>query len=436
MNHHLKTIQTAVEAYCSENYHFGFDAKNPRVRLHEPGFAADDLMAMMTQAMSTMVTMGKEVREFEEQAAKRFDAKYCVMNNSGSSANLLAIAALANPAWPNHMKPGDEVIVPALSWATTVWPIIQHHLVPVFVDCDLETLNFDMAKLEAAIGPKTRAIMPVHVYGNPCDMDALAALCDKHKLYLIEDTCESMGATYKGRCVGSFGILGTMSTYYSHHITTFEGGLTFTNNFEMAELLRILRAHGWSREADEKDRYIRENPDIDPRFIFINIGYNLRPTEVQAAMGKTQLPKLSGFIERRRAAYARYRAGLDKYGDVLQFQQEQAGGQSRWFGFCARVKESAPFTLKDITGFLQSKGIETRPIIAGNMARHPALKMFAHRVSGSLENCDKVMTQGFAIGCHHAIDASACDYVIGCVDEFMQQIPALAAGSGKRMMTV
>lgn len=428
----LQQIKAGIVSYCNTNYKFGFDPKNPVVRLHEPSFGADDLTAMMEQAMSTMVTMGKTVREFEEQAAARFNAKYCVMNNSGSSANLLALAALANPAWKGHMKPGDEVIVPALSWATTVWPVIQHQLMPVFVDCDPATYNFDMNKLEAAITPKTRAIMPVHVYGNPCDMDALLALCKKHNLYLIEDTCESMGATYKGKCVGSFGDVGTMSTYYSHHITTFEGGLTFTNSFEMAELLRILRAHGWSREADEKDRYIKEYPDIDPRFIFVNIGYNLRPTEVQAAMGKTQLPKLTGFIENRRAAQQHYRKGLEKYSEFFDFQQEQKDGMSSWFGFCMTVKSGAPFTVKDITKYLQGNNIETRPIIAGNMARHPALKIFAHKIAGTLENCDKIMKQGFAVGCHHAVDKAACEYVIGVVEEFMAQIPALAAGSGAK----
>jgi CDP-6-deoxy-D-xylo-4-hexulose-3-dehydrase len=416
----LDTIKKAVDAYCGEHFNFGFDPKKPAVRLHETGFGAEEINALVAQALSTNVTMGAQVRGFEERAAKRFDSSHCVMSNSGSSANLLAVAALANPAWKGAMRPGDEVIVPALSWATTVWPFIQHQLVPVFVDCDLATYNLDMARLEAAITPKTRAIMPVHVYGNPCDMDALMALAKKHKLYVIEDTCESMGATFNGQCVGSFGDVGTMSLYYSHHITTFEGGLTFTNNFDMAELLRILRAHGWSREADEKSKYERDNPDIDPRFIFINIGYNLRPTEVQAAMGMRQLPKLDAFIATRRAAYARYRQGLDKYGELLRFQQEQKGGVSSWFGFCTTLAENAPFSLKDITGYLQKRGIETRPIIAGNMARHPALKMFPHRVAGDMTNSEIIMKRGFAIGCHQAVDAAACDYVIGCVDEFMR----------------
>lgn len=423
----LDAIKTHVKAYCDANFKFGFDPKNPVVRLHEPSFGADEINAMVIQSLSTMVTMGKEVRKFEEQCAKHFGAKYSIMNNSGSSANLLALAAISNPAWKNHLKAGDEVIVPALSWATTVWPVIQSNLTPVFVDCDPATYNFDMKKLEAAITPKTRAIVLVHVYGNPCDMDALMALASKHNLIVIEDTCESMGASYDGKPLGSFGEVGTMSLYYSHHITTFEGGLCFTNNFEMAELLRVLRAHGWSREADEKQKYIEQYPDIDPRFIFVNLGYNLRPTEVQAAMGMQQLPKLKGFVEARRAAQQRYRTGLEKYGNFFRFQEEQKKGYSSWFGFAVVLKESAPFAVKDITSFLNKKHIETRPIIAGNMAKHPALKMLTHRVAGTLENCDTIMKRGFAVGCHHAVDANATDYVIGCIDEFMKAQGAKAA---------
>lgn len=390
-----------------------------RVNLHEPSFGEEEIEAAVTQMRTTHVTMGKQVRVFENQCADYFDSNYTLMCNSGSSANLLAIAALSNPAIENHMEPGDEVIVPALSWATTVWPIIQHQLVPVFVDCDLATYNFDYDKLEAAITDKTRAIMVVHVYGNPCDMDRIMGIAHKHSLIVIEDTCESMGATFDGEMVGTIGHVGTMSLYYSHHITTFEGGLCFTNNFELMELMRVLRAHGWSREAEEHEKYASMYPEIDPRFIFINIGYNLRPTEVQAVMGMKQLPKLEKFIQTRRVSHNFYRAVLQKYNQYFKFQEPQENSEPSWFGFGIVLAENCPFTLKEITSFLQSKGIETRPIIAGNMARHPALKMYNHRVSGTLENCDIIMNRGFAIGCHHAIDEAAQEYVISVFDEFI-----------------
>jgi CDP-6-deoxy-D-xylo-4-hexulose-3-dehydrase len=421
MTDHLAAIRAHIDAYCAEHYRFAFDPQNPVVRLHEPSFAAPEINAMVAQALSTMVTMGRQVRAFEEQCGAHFGSSHVLMNNSGSSANLLAVAALANPAWENPLLPGDEVIVPALSWATTVWPLIQHQLLPVFVDCDPATYNFDYAKLEAAITPKTRAIMLVHVYGNPCDMDLILALAKKHNLYVIEDTCESMGATFDGRMLGTIGDVGTMSLYYSHHITTFEGGLCFTDNFKLVELMRILRAHGWSREADEKDRYIAQYPDIDPRFIFVNLGYNLRPTEVQAAMGMQQLPRLPGFVDRRRATRDAYLAGLQQHAEFFDFQQEQKKGRASWFGFGIVLKDRTPFSVKDITAYLNARGIETRPVIAGNMARHPALAMFPHRVAGTLEHCDAIMKRGFAVGCHHAIDEAARDYVIDTIGAFLRE---------------
>lgn len=392
-----------------------------KARLHEPSFGEEEIQAATDQMRTTRVTMGKKVREFEWNCGFGFGSQYALMCNSGSSANLLAIAALSNPAWPNHMVAGDEVIVPALSWATTVWPIIQHGLIPVFVDCDLDTYNFDYKKLEEAITPKTRAIMVVHVYGNPCDMDIIMPLAKKHNLFVIEDTCESMGALFNGKNVATFGDIGTMSLYYSHHITTLEGGLCFTDNKELVELMRILRAHGWSREADNHLDYVAKHPDIDPRFLFVNIGYNLRPTEVQAAIGMVQLKKLDQFIENRRRTRKYYFENLSKYTNHLSFQSEQHGGFASWFGFGIVIKDNAPFSLKEITSFLQSNGVETRPIIAGNMARHPALKMYEHRISGSLENCDTIMQRGFAIGCHHAINVEVQEYVIGVFDEFMKQ---------------
>ncbi len=394
-----------------------------KIRLHEPTFGEEEIQAACDQMRTTQVTMGEKVRQFEQQCADYFGGATrnhirALMCNSGSSANLLAIAALSNPTWPNHLKPGDEVIVPALSWATSVWPIIQHGLIPVFVDCDLHTLNVDYEELEAAITPKTRAIMVVHVYGNPCDMPRILTMAKKNDIFVIEDTCESMGATFGGRPVGTFGDIGTMSLYYSHHITTFEGGLCFSPSHQLIDLMRVLRAHGWSRESDDHEKYAAQYPDIDPRFIFVNIGYNLRPTEVQAVIGMRQLPKLKDIIKNRRVTYAAYRAGLKKYSHWLRFQDEQENGKASWFGFCITLTQIAPFSLKEITSFLQSRGIETRPIIAGNMARHPALKMFSHRISGTLENCDTVMQRGFAIGCHQAIDTEMVNYAITCFDEF------------------
>lgn len=417
----LKNVYDSIRAYCEATHDFKFHQNNPTVRLQEPTFGTEEIFAATETMLSTYTTMGKKVRGFEEQYAKQFGHQYGVMSNSGSSANLLAVSVLSNPVTPHYLKPGDEVIVPCLSWSTTIWPIIQHQLTPVFVDCDPKTFNFDLNKLEAAITPKTRAIMLVHVYGNPCDMDAIMTLAKKYNLYVIEDCCEAMGAEFDGKAVGSFGVMGNLSFFFSHHITTLEGGITVTNDFEIAETLRIMRAHGWSREADEHKKYVEKYPHIDPRFIFINLGYNLRPTEVQGAMGAIQLPKLAHCVDVRREAAHFYLRELEKYSDIFEFQTQTPKGKHVWFGFPMLVKESAPFTVKEITQYLQAHKIETRPIIAGNMARHPALEMFTHKTAGDMSVSDRIMQRGFGIGCHHELDLTAAQYVVDVIDQFMQQ---------------
>lgn len=417
----LNQIKANINEYCNTYFDFSFKKDHPVVRLNEPTTQGEEIFAAVETMLSTYTTMGKKVRAFETQYASYTGLKYGVMSNSGSSSNLLSVAALANKVTPNYLKPGDEVIVPALSWSTTIWPLIQYNLVPVFVDCDLNDFNLDLNKLEAAIGPKTRAIKLVHVYGNPCNMDAIMSLAKKHNLFIIEDCCEAMGATYDGKSVGSFGNVGNFSFFFSHHITTLEGGISVTNDFDLTETMRILRAHGWSREADEHQKYVEKYPDIDPRFIFINLGYNLRPTEVNAAMGQLQLPKLNWLIDQRREAVAFFLKHLSQYQDFFRFQHETPKGKHVWFGFPIILKENTPFTLKEITSFIQKQNIETRPIIAGNMARHPAFDMYEHKISGNLNAADTIMKRGFAIASHHAVDRGAQEYMMHVIDNFMKQ---------------
>ena len=417
----LSQIKSSLNEYCDKNFNFNFNKQSPIVRLHEPTFGSEEILAAVDTMLSTRVTMGKKVKKFEKEYAEKYEHDYGVMVNSGSSANLLAVAALSNPLLENGLKPGDEVIVPALSWATTVWPLIQHNLVPVFVDCCPKTLNIDVNQLESAVNEKTKAIMLVHVYGNPCDMDGIMNIAKKHNLTVIEDSCESMGAKYNNQAVGTFGKVGTFSFYFSHHITTLEGGICVSNDYELTETMRIMRAHGWSREAEQHEKYVKQYPDIDPRFIFVNIGYNLRPTEVQAAIGSVQLPKLDEFIVNRRKTANYYHEKLSKYLDFFDFQQETKNGFSTWFGFPLVVKNDAPFTNKELADFLHKNNIETRPIIAGNMAKHPALKMYKHKIFNTLENCDNIMQNGIALGNHQHIDEQTCDYTIYKIEKFLQE---------------
>lgn len=415
----LKNIQKDIKEYCDLAYDFSFNPEKPIVRLHEPTASGDEIFAAVDTMLSTFTTMGKKVRAFEKQYADYVGTQHGVMSNSGSSANLLAVAALANPFTKDYLKPGDEVIVPALSWSTTIWPLVQHNLVPVVVDCDLDSFNLDLNKLEKAIGPKTRAIKLVHVYGNPMNMDAIMALAKKYNLFIIEDCCEAMGASFDGKAVGSFGDVGNFSFFFSHHISTMEGGISVTNNFDLTETMRILRAHGWSREADEHQKYVNMYPEIDPRFIFINLGYNLRPTEVNAAIGQIQLPKLDGYVDARRATADFYAKALSKHEEFFHFQKETPKGKHVWFGFPIILKDGTPFSAKEITSYMQQRGIETRPVIAGNMARHPAFNMFEHRIAGDLTNADTVMKNGFAFACHHAVDQHARQYVVDTIDQFI-----------------
>ncbi len=415
-------VYDAIQAYCDEQHNFSFNAEKPVVRLHEPTFGADEINAAVDCMLSTHVTMGKKVKAFEREFSDAFGWRHGVMNNSGSSANLLAIAVLANPLTEDALKPGDEVIVPALSWSTTVWPLIQCGLIPVIVDIDPDTLNIDPNEIERAIGPKTRGVMPVHIYGNPCDMEALIEICQRKNLVLIEDCCEALGAYYDGSAVGTFGRVGTFSFYYSHHMTTLEGGICVTNDTGLAESMRILRAHGWIRETENKQVWLDKYPDVDERFLFVNVGYNLRATELQGAMGSVQLPKLAGFVDIRRKNAEWFRRELSQVENFFEFQAETPKGYHSYFGFPMKVAIGAPFDVKALRENLEKNGIETRPIICGNIALQPAMALYEHRTVGNLAHATDVMNRGFSFGNHQAIDADARNYILEKIANFVRHV--------------
>jgi CDP-4-dehydro-6-deoxyglucose reductase, E1 len=417
----LEAVHRSIAAYCDARHRFAFDDKNPLVRLHEPTFGAEEINAALDCLLSTRVTMGAKVKEFERRFADHYGWKHGVMSNSGSSANLLAIAALANRETEDRLRPGDEVIVPALCWSTTVWPLIQYGIVPVIVDIDPRTLNIDPDQIQAAIGPRTRGVMIVPVYGNPCAMDAIADICRRRHLILIEDCCEALDAYYDGHPVGKFGRVTTFSFYFSHHMTTLEGGITVTDDGELADLMRILRAHGWIREVEDRERWTARYPDIHPRFLFVNLGYNLRATELQGAMGLVQLGKLAGYVKTRRENAAWLRRELSQYGDFFDFQDETPKGRHSWFGFPVKLRANAPFKTDELTAALAAAQVETRPIICGNIARQPALKLYEHRVHGDLKHASDVMEHGFSFGNHQAIDATARFYVVEQIGRFLRQ---------------
>jgi len=420
-NQILRGIKKYLDDYWTNYNQLFFDSNNPKVNLHEPTFGSDEVMAMTEVMLSTQVTMGNKVLEFEKNICDYFNVNEAVTNNSGSSANLLAISALTNTKTYDHLQPEDEVIVPALSWSTTIWPLIQNNLVPVFVDIDPLTLNIDPQSIEDAISKKTKALMIVPVYGNPCDMNSILDICKRHNLILIEDTCESLGASYDDKPLGTFGRVGTYSFYFSHHITTLEGGVCITNDFDLAETMRILRAHGWVREAKKPEKYLSDSSPIDPRFLFVNLGYNLRLTEPQGAIGSVQLPKLEKFVNSRRHNAEFLLDKLESYQSVLNFQQETPRGKHSWFGFSMVVKDKSPFSAKEFRNYLEKKGIETRPIISGDMTQQPALKLYKHRSSSFLENSNNVMKNGLAIACHQSLEEAALNHITDTVNLFMSE---------------
>jgi len=411
-------IQALVEQYFALGEVPGARG-TARVPLHVPSYGAEEVNEALASLLSTRVTMGEKVQRFEALWADYVGAGQAVMVNSGSSANLIAAEVLRSPFLPRPLAPGDEVIVPAVAWSTTYFPLVTIGAVPVLVDVDLDTFTLDPKAVEAAIGPRTRAIVAVHLLGNACDMAALGALARRHDLYLLEDACEAHGAEFAGTRVGAFGQVAAFSFYFSHHISTIEGGMVVTSDERLADLARMLRAHGWQRDVRKKLDV--PNPGIDERYFFVNFGYNLRPMELQGAFGIHQMQRLEPFIRTRRENAAYWGQAFAKYADRLRLSpgREDRGSRSVWFGYPLSVRPEAPFTREDLTRFLEGKGIETRPIMAGNFRDQPAIRLFPHRIAGGLPNAELIMRASFFFGNHHAIGEPERAYVRECVDEFM-----------------
>src|SRR5712692_8038867 len=391
-----------------------------RIPLTIPTYGTEEVEEAIDSLLSTWVTMGAKVKKFEEAFAQYNGSKHAVMVNSGSSANLLALSVLTNPILPDHIEKGSEIITPAVTWATTVYPIANVGCTPVLVDVDPRTLNINPEAVEKAIGPKTRAIVPVHLLGGPCEMDKIKKIADDHDLYLIEDACESTGAEIQSKKVGSFGDMGTFSFFISHHISTIEGGMIVSDDDRLFEYLKAMRAFGWVRDLQDKQKFASDNSGIDPRFLFITDGYNLRPTEIQGAFGMHQLKKLDKFIETRQRNAAYWSKKLSRYSDMLILPEERPGTKHVYFGYHLTVAPSAPFNREKLVKHLENKLIETRPVMAGNMAEQPAMKHLTHRISGSLPNSRMIMRNSFFFGNHTGIHEEEREYVAESIINFLK----------------
>ena len=363
--------------------------------------------ALQSVITSGVFTMGPKVFEFERQFASYLGAKHCVMVNSGSSANLLMVAALFYSKNSDlALKPGDEVIVPAVSWSTTYTPLHQYGLKIKFVDIDLQTLNYDLDALEQAVSDKTRLIMAVNLLGNPNDFDRIKSIIGARKITLIEDNCESLGADFQGKKAGTFGVMGSYSSFFSHHISTMEGGLISTDDDELHHILLSLRAHGWTRNLPKVNHVCSDKSDdiFKESFRFVLPGYNVRPLEMSGALGIEQIKKLPSLIAERRKNATMLQAVMQDHPKVL-IQQET--GASSWFGFSLVIRPGVSMTRDELLIKLDALGFEVRPIVAGNFAKNEVVKYFDSEVSGELINADHLDANGLFIGNHHYSIADA-----------------------------
>jgi CDP-6-deoxy-D-xylo-4-hexulose-3-dehydrase len=351
---------------------------------------------------SGICTMGKKTLEVEKQFAENVGKQFCVFSNSGSSANLLAITAMMYRKNGRRFEFGDEIIVPAVSWSTTYYPIYQNRLKMVFVDIDRETLNIDVDKIKNAISPKTKAIFAVNLLGNPCDFNALEELCSEYKLELLIDNCESMGSTYNNVDTSHYGLITTYSSFFSHHISSIEGGFCVTDDEELYQIMISLRAHGWTRGLPDKNFVCDKTGEaFDDLFRFVLPGYNLRPNEVYAAIASEQIKKLPSFVSDRilneNVFHTIYKSDTC-YQENFDIQVETRSARSSWFGFSLILKNRLYGKRKIVAKTLFDNGIECRPIVAGDFTKNPVIKYMDYRITGPCLTAKDVDMNGLFIG--------------------------------------
>jgi CDP-6-deoxy-D-xylo-4-hexulose-3-dehydrase len=385
-------------------------------------FDADEMQHLVEASLDFWLTTGRFAKQFEREFARWMGVRNTVLVNSGSSANLLALATLtADELGDRALRPGDEVITAAAGFPTTVNPIVQNRLVPVFVDSEIPTYNADPDAIEAAVGPRTKAIMIAHTLGNPFDLDRVKAIAERHGLWLVEDTCDAVGSTWRGRKVGAFGDVATVSFYPAHHMTMGEGGAILTNSPPLKKIIESFRDWGrdcWCEPGEDNvcgKRFAWQLGTLptgyDHKYSYSRIGYNLKLTDMQAAIGVAQLKKLDDFVARRRDNFAYLHAALEPLSDVLILPEATPGSDPSWFGFPITVRADAGVSRDAITARLESRGIRTRLLFGGNLVRQPAYADVPFRVVGDLVNADVIMNDTFWVGIFPGLDRSRLGYL-------------------------
>jgi CDP-6-deoxy-D-xylo-4-hexulose-3-dehydrase len=405
-------------------------------------FDADDLAHLVDASLDFWLTTGRYADQFEREFAQFMGIRHAILCNSGSSASLLALSALTSPKLgEKRLKPGDEVITVAAAFPTTVNPIVQNGLMPVFLDIELGTYNIDIRYLEEAVSSRTRAIMLAHTLGNPFNVDAVLDVVNRHDLWLIEDNCDALGSTYKGRLTGTFGDLATVSFYPAHHITMGEGGCVLTKWPEIKPLVESFR--DWGRDCwcdPGKDNTCCKRFEwqlgglpggYDHKYIYSHLGYNMKLTDMQAAVGVAQLSKLPGFIEIRKHNWWLLYRGLQSFEEFLILPEPTLGSDPSWFGFPITVRTEAPFSRVDLVCYLEKSRIATRLLFGGNLTRQPAYHSVPYRIVGELINTDTVMNQTFWVGVYPGLTDQMIAHVVEAIAIFIRQY----AGSHQRSLT-
>lgn len=388
----------------------------------------DDMEYLIDASLDMWLTAGRYHKQFEKEFASFMDQKFSLLVNSGSSANLVAFAALTSPKLgERQIKPGDEVITVAAGFPTTVNPIVQHGCVPVFVDVELETYELDITQLDLALSSKTKAVMIAHTLGNMFDVKSVKEFCDKHGLWLIEDTCDALGARFDGKMAGTFGDIATVSFYPAHHMTMGEGGAVLTSNPRLKKIIESFR--DWGRDCwcppgvdntcGKRFTYqLGELPKgFDHKYTYTHIGYNLKVTDMQAAVGLSQLKKIKKFINKRNSNFDYLKSKLIGLEDKLILPKATEGCEASWFGFLISVKEDCEVSKQELCEFLEDNKVGTRQLFAGNLVKQPLYEGIEKRVIGDLPNTDYILNNSFWVGCWPGLDEEHLDYIADRIRE-------------------
>jgi len=409
-----------------------FIAGKTRVNYAGRVFNGDELVSLVDSSLDFWLTAGRYSEEFTGKLEKFYGVSDVILTNSGSSSNLLAISALTSETLGDkRLMPGDEVISVAAGFPATVSPIIQNRLIPVFLDVEIGTYNIDVSKLEEAYSPKTKAVFIAHTLGNPFNLDAVVAFCEKHDLWLIEDNCDALGSTYRGKLTGTFGHIATGSFYPAHHITTGEGGCVLTDDPQLARIIKSFR--DWGRdcycEGGENNtcgcRFTKQFGTLpkgyDHKYVYSHIGYNMKMTDMQAAIGAAQMDKLDLFTARRKENFQLITESLQGLEDFFILPQATEHSDPSWFSYILTLRENTPFSRVELAQYLDENLIETRGLFAGNLLRQPGYMNIEHRVVGDLKNTDYIMNNTLFMGVFPGLTPAKIDYVTGKIHDFVRQ---------------